>query len=140
MSASPPTSGAVPPWSLALGAMLSVQLGSALSVPLIDTIGAAGTAWLRLTAGALLFPVLRHAPDMLALRHMPPTAFGTWMALEPAMGVLLGLVVLSQQPSLVQLAGIALVVTAGAGAQRGGRRTTPTDTREHVPLDVPEPT
>lgn len=289
MSRHTATAGSVPPWTLAVGAMLSVQLGSALSVPLIDLVGAAGTAWLRLTAGALvflvvarpplrsvrrsdvpalvglgvasglvtifflaaleriplhtavaveflgpltvaavrsdrtralvwpglallgvvaltepwqgsvdlaglgfaalgavgwavhivltqhvgdrysgitalsmtvpiaavtaavvgvgqaagqlttqvlvwaaglalLFPVLQYALDMLALRRMTPTAFGTLMALEPAIGLLLGLLVLAQRPSPVQVAGIALVVIAGAGAQRGGRRTTPART------------
>lgn len=281
--------GSVPPWTLAVGAMLSVQLGSALSVGLIDTVGAAGTAWLRLSIGALVFlvlarpplrsvrrvdlppllglgitsglvtvcflaaldriplgtavaieflgpltvaalrshnarglvwpglallgvagmtepwegvvdlvgvgyaacaavgwagyivltqhvgdrftgitalsitvpiaaataavvgvpqavghlslevvaaavglalllPVLPYALEMLALRRMTPTAFGTLMALEPAMGLVLGLLVLSQQPSPLQLAGISLVVLAGAGAQRGGRRAAPTET------------
>jgi inner membrane transporter RhtA len=279
-------SSVAPPWTLAIGAMLSVQLGSALSVPLIDQVGAAGTAWLRLSLGglfflavarpawrsirrqdlpplialgvvsgltticflaaiariplgtavaieflgpltvaavrahdrralfwpglalvgvlgltepwhgeidptgvlfaglgavgwgafivltqrvgdrhtglsalaftvpiaaltaavpgipqaaghlsvgvvltaaglALLFPVLQYALDLLALRHMTQTAFGTLMALEPAVGLLLGLILLSQEPSRVQLFGIALVVIAGAAAQRGGRRTPP---------------
>jgi inner membrane transporter RhtA len=36
---------------------------------------------------------------------------GTLMALEPAIGVLLGLLVLHQQPSPAQLAGILLVVS-----------------------------
>jgi len=281
---SPPGPIVVPPWTLAIGAMLFVQLGSALSVPLIDEVGAAGTAWLRLSLGgllflvvarpawrslrrqdlpalvglgvvsglvticflaaiariplgtavaieflgpltvaavrahsrrallwpglalvgvvgltepwhgdidpggllfaglgavgwgafivltqhvgdrhtglsalaltvpiaavtaavpgipqaaghlsvkgvltaaglALLFPVLQYALDLLALRHMTQTAFGTLMALEPAVGVLLGLVVLSQEPTPMQLLGIATVVVAGAAAQRGGRRT-----------------
>jgi inner membrane transporter RhtA len=71
---------------------------------------------------AVLLPVLPFALEMLALRRMTPTAFGTLMALEPGMGVLLGLVVLSQRPSIVQLSGILLVVLAGAAAQRGGRR------------------
>ncbi len=66
--------------------------------------------------------MLPFALEMLALRRMTPTAFGTLMALEPGMGVLLGLVVLSQRPSIVQLAGILLVVLAGAAAQRGGQR------------------
>ena len=284
-----PAAGSVPPWTLAVGAMLSVQLGSALSVPLIDTVGAAGTAWLRLSIGALvflllarpplrsvrradlpallglgvisgfvticflaaleriplgtavaveflgpltvaairshstralvwpglallgvvgltepwqgtidlaglgfaalgaigwagsivltqhvgdrytgvtalsmtvpiaaataavvgvpqaaghlsleviaaaaglalLFPVLQYALDLLALRRMTPTAFGTLMALEPAIGLMLGLLVLSQHPSPIQIAAIALVVLAGAGAQHGGRRTTSTNT------------
>jgi inner membrane transporter RhtA len=43
------------------------------------------------------------------------------MALEPAIGVLLGLLVLHQTPSPIQVAGILLVVLAGAAAQRGGR-------------------
>ncbi len=280
-----PAASPVPPWTLAVGAMLSVQLGSALSVPLIGAVGAAGTAWLRLSIGglvflalarpplrsirradlpallglgvisglvticflaaieriplgtavaveflgpltvaalrshsrrtlvwpglallgvvgltepwqgtidlaglsfamlgavgwagsivltqhvgdrftgvtalsmtvpiaaataavvgvpqaaghltlhvviaaaglALLFPVLQYALDLLALRRMTPTAFGTLMALEPAIGLLLGLLILTQHPSPLQIAAIALVVLAGAGAQRGGRRTT----------------
>lgn len=295
---------AVPPWTLGLGAILSVQLGSALSVDLIDTVGAAGTAWLRLTAGALVFlaiarpplrsvrradlpsliglgvvsgivticflaaldriplgtavaveflgpltvaavlsrsrralvwpalalvgvvaltepwegdingpglgfaalaavgwgvyivltqkvgdrftgisalsmtvpiaaataavvgvpqaaghitpgvmlaaaglalllPVLPYALEMLALRRMTHTAFGTLMALEPAMGLLLGLIVLSQQPSAVQVVGIAVVVLAGAGAQRGGRRADSThvvDEEPKLPVTAFEPT
>lgn len=46
---------------------------------------------------ALLFPVMQYALDLPALRHMTQTAFGTLMALEPAVGVLLGLLLLSQQ-------------------------------------------
>lgn len=67
---------------------------------------------------AVLLPVLPYAFEMLALRRMTPTAFGTLMALEPAFGVLLGLIVLDQQPSIGQVVGILLVVLAGAGAQR----------------------
>ena len=55
--------------------------------------------------------------------HGPrPTAFGTLMAVEPGFAVLLGALVLHQTPSPAQVAGIALVVIAGAGAQRGGIR------------------
>jgi inner membrane transporter RhtA len=71
---------------------------------------------------AILLPVLPFAFELLALRHMTPTAFGTLMALEPAIGVLLGLLVLHQQPSTTQLVGIMLVVLAGTAAQRDGRR------------------
>ncbi len=71
---------------------------------------------------ALLLPVLPFALEMLALRRMTPTAFGTLMAIEPAIGLLLGLLVLGQAPSPIQLGGILLVVLAGAAAQRGGRR------------------
>jgi len=71
---------------------------------------------------AILLPVLPLALEMIALREMTPTAFGTLMALEPAFAVLLGALVLHQTPAPPQILGIVLVVLAGAGAQRGGRR------------------
>jgi len=71
---------------------------------------------------AILLPVLPFALEMLALRQMMPNAFGTLMSIEPAIGLLLGLLVLHQQPSATQLVGIMLVVLAGAASQRGGRR------------------
>lgn len=83
---------------------------------------------------ALLLPVLPYALELLALRHLTPTAFGTLMALEPAIGVLLGLLVLHQTPSTVQLVGIMLVVLAGAAAQHGGRR--PAAAGAHSELDL----
>lgn len=71
---------------------------------------------------AILLPVLPFALEMTALRHMTHAAFGTLMALEPAIGAVLGFVVLRQHPGPAQILGIVLVVLAGAGAQRGGRR------------------
>lgn len=71
---------------------------------------------------ALLLPVLPYALEMLALRRLTTTSFGTLMALEPAIGTVLGLIVLRQNPNAVQILGIALVITAGAAAQRGGHR------------------
>lgn len=103
-----------------------------------------GVAVLATAAGlALLFPVLQYALVMLALRGMTQAAFGTLMALEPAIGALLGLIVLSQGLSAVQVAGIAFVVVAGAGAQRGGRRTPPEEDagqeQDAVVLEAMEP-
>lgn len=71
---------------------------------------------------AILLPILPFALELVALRHMTHNAFGTLMALEPGIGLLLGLIVLHQQPSSIQLVGILLVVLAGAAAQRAGRR------------------
>jgi inner membrane transporter RhtA len=51
----PSSTTRVPAWSLAVGAMLSVQLGAAISVGLFDSIGVAGTAWLRMTFAAVGF-------------------------------------------------------------------------------------
>jgi inner membrane transporter RhtA len=71
---------------------------------------------------ALLLPVLPFAFEMLALRRMTTTAFGTLMALEPAIAVVLGLLVLHQKPAAIHIAGITLVACAGAAAQRRGQR------------------
>jgi inner membrane transporter RhtA len=78
---------------------------------------------------ALLLPVLPFALELLALRRMTTAAFGTLMALEPAIGVILGLLVLHQTPAAIHLAGIALVVCAGAAAQRRGRRDIEAESR-----------
>ena len=87
---------------------------------------------------AILLPVLPFALELLALRHMTHHAFGTLMALEPAIGVLLGLLVLHQQPSTTQLVGILLVVLSGAAAQRTGQGRHPASepTGPHSELDL----
>lgn len=87
---------------------------------------------------ALLAPVLQFVLELAALRRMTATAFGTLMALEPAAALLLGLVLLTQMPTLVQCLGIALVVIAGAASQRGGRREPPVPTGP-VPLQEERP-
>ena len=69
-------SSAVPPWGLAVAAMLSVQLGAALSVDVISAVGPAGTAWLRLSAGALIFLALARPPLRAVRRHDVPVLLG----------------------------------------------------------------
>ena len=71
---------------------------------------------------ALITPVIAFGLEMLALRRMTHTAFGTLLSIEPAFGILIGLLVLAQQPTILQLVGIALVVIAGTAAQQGGKR------------------
>jgi inner membrane transporter RhtA len=71
-----PHTVSVPPWGLAVVAMLSVQLGSALSVHLIAIVGPAGTAWLRLSAGALIFLVLARPPLRAVRRDPVPAPLG----------------------------------------------------------------
>lgn len=79
---------------------------------------------LLIVAGlALLAPTIPFMLEMLALKRMTHTAFGTLMALEPAFGVVIGLIILHQVPTWMQIIGIVLVVSAGAAAQRGGLRT-----------------
>ncbi|WP_225770130.1 DMT family transporter [Inquilinus sp. Marseille-Q2685] len=75
---------------------------------------------LGITIGlAILVPLLPYALEMMALRRMPTRAFGILMSAEPALGTLIGFVVLGQALSPAQLAGIALVVIASLGAVAG---------------------
>ncbi len=45
----------VPPWGIAIAAMLCVQLGSVLSVDPIADGRPAGAAWLQLSIGSLIY-------------------------------------------------------------------------------------
>ncbi|MDZ4265863.1 MAG: EamA family transporter [Mycobacterium sp.] len=78
---------------------------------------------------AVLLPVVPFALELLALRRLTTAAFGTLMSLEPALAMVVGLLVLQQVPGPLAIAGIAFVVAAGAGAARTGARPP-------VPLEV----
>lgn len=74
------------------------------------------------TAGlAILTPLLPYALEMMALRRLPSSTFGILMSAEPGIGALAGFVVLSEPLSLQQIAGIALVICASAGAVSSAR-------------------
>jgi inner membrane transporter RhtA len=62
-------------------------------------------------SSALPFPL-----ELFALTGMPIRVYGTFTSLEPALGTLMGLLVLRELPSGVQLAGIAAIVAASLGA------------------------
>jgi inner membrane transporter RhtA len=79
---------------------------------------------------AILLPVVPFALEMLALRRLTTAAFGTLMALEPAFAMIVGLIVLHQDPGAAGLIGICFVVAAGIGAARSGARRAP------VPAEV----
>lgn len=120
---------------LALTIPIAALFTTAVGLPqVID--GAFDWRILALVAGiALITPVISFGLEMLALRRMTHTAFGTLLSIEPAFGILIGALVLSQAPTVIQAVGIAIVVAAGAAAQRGGRRDSPV-THEPV-LAVP---
>nr|WP_133741007.1 EamA family transporter [Actinorugispora endophytica] len=77
---------------------------------------------------ALLYPLLPLLLEMVVLQRMSRTAFSTFASVEPAISLLMGVLVIAQTPAPVQLAGMALVVAAGIGSARGdaaGRRVDP---------------
>lgn len=74
---------------------------------------------------AVLLPVVPFALELMALRRLTAASFGTLMALEPALALIVGLVVLTQVPGPAAVVGICLVVVAGVGAARTGGRVEP---------------
>jgi inner membrane transporter RhtA len=112
-----------------VGAQLSGLQGLAMSLGTATIVAAPLAAWPALRGLtpvlaaqgiglAVLVPLLPFSLELLALRRMRVAAFGTLMALEPGIAVLIGLVVLGQLPAAWQVAGVVLVVIAGIGAQR----------------------
>ena len=98
----------------------------ALPVGLPQAAGGLDTQVLLASVGlAVLLPVLPLSLEMLALRRLTASAFGTLMALEPGFAVVMGTLLLDQLPAPLQVLGVALVVVAGIGAERHGHRPPP---------------
>ncbi|GAA1794443.1 EamA family transporter [Nocardioides hankookensis] len=76
---------------------------------------------------AILLPLVPFTLELLALRRLTTGAFGTLMALDPAVALLVGLLALHQVPNLLAVAGIGFVVAAGIGAERSGAREDDSD-------------
>jgi len=98
--------------AMAIGALVVlpagvVQAGGALAQP--DLLGA-------VFAIALASSVLPYSLELEALRRLPAAVFGVLMSLQPAVAALAGFVVLGQQLGAPELAAIAMVVVASAGA------------------------
>jgi len=74
---------------------------------------------------AMLLPVVPFSLEMYALRRLTTSAFGNLMCLEPAFALVAGFALLGQVPRAWSLAGVALVIAAGLGAERHGARTVP---------------
>jgi inner membrane transporter RhtA len=90
--------------------------------------------WLVGLGLAVLLPVVPFGLEMLALRRLSTAAFGTLMSLEPAIALVVGLVLLTQVPGPLAVVGIAFVVAAGIGAERTGGRDAPVREREPLPV------
>jgi inner membrane transporter RhtA len=116
-----------------VGDAVSGISGLAISMPVaavVATLAVGPEVLGRLDAGlllaglglAILLPVVPFTLELLALRRLDAGAFGTLMALEPAIALVVGLTVLQQVPDLVAVVGIGLVVVAGIGAERSGAR------------------
>lgn len=106
--------------ALTIGAVAMLPLGLlSAGATLLD-----GEVLLRGLGIALLSSAIPYSLELLALRRLSAGAFGVLLSLEPAAAALAGLLVLSQTLDLLQVAGMAMVVSASiAVLGRRGRGT-----------------
>ena len=107
------------------GLAVSLPVAGAIAVLAVGRAELGKVTWpllLIMLALALLHPVLPFSLELLALRRLTATAFGTLMSLEPAVALLAGLLLLGQLPGIAPGFGVILVVIAGIGATRAGAR------------------
>jgi inner membrane transporter RhtA len=138
----------------AVGDELTGLHGLAISLPVAGVVATvvAGPAaipsmsWHLVLVGlglAILLPVVPFSLEMLALRRLTTSAFGTLMSLEPAFALVIGLLVLHQLPGLWPVLGVGFVVAAGIGAERTGARHEPAPStagqRAEITESVPRP-
>nr|MDT0660566.1 EamA family transporter [Micromonospora sp. DSM 115978] len=130
-----------------VGDEVSGVRGMAVSMPVAGIVatGVVGPAvladltWQLVLVGlglAVLLPVIPFTLELLALRRLTTAAFGTLMCLEPAIALIVGLIVLHQVPGPAPVLGIAFVIAAGIGAERTGARP-PTAVRPPIRGDRP---
>jgi inner membrane transporter RhtA len=109
---------------LAVSITVAALVASVVSGPAV--IGVLSPRLLVVGVGlAMLLPVVPFSLEMYALRRLTTSAFGTLMCLEPAFALVAGFALLGQVPRAWSLAGVALVIAAGLGAERHGARTVP---------------
>jgi inner membrane transporter RhtA len=103
--------------SMPVAGLISLGIGGPALLPELDL------ELLLLGLGlATLVPLVPFALEMLALRRLTTTAFGTLMSLEPAVALVIGFLALGQSPGLLPVIGVGFVVVAGVGAERTGAR------------------
>jgi len=116
------------------GVAVSIPVAGLVATLLVGPSVVGSLTWGVVVAGlglAVLLPVIPFTLELFALRRLTTAAFGTLMALEPAMALVIGLLVLNQVPTLLPVVGIVCVVVAGIGAERtGARQRTPADVAE----------
>lgn len=109
------------------GLALAMTVGAVIALPF--GIVQAGEALLRVdllalgAAVAVLSSLIPYALELIALRRLPAAVFAILMSMAPATAALAGWVLLGQSLAWWELAGIALVVVASAGAVLTAGRT-----------------
>ena len=113
------------------GLAMAMVVAAALLLPVGIAGGGADLLDPRLAAVgfgvAMLSSAIPYSLELEALRRLAAGTFGVLMSLEPAVAALVGLVLLGQGLSALELVAIALVVVASAGALGTSRAPAPVE-------------
>jgi inner membrane transporter RhtA len=101
-------------------AALAVSVAAILTLPVGVHHAGSSLFSLALIPMALLMALFSSAIpfslELYALRGMPARTFAVFMCVEPAFGVLSGLLILNERLAWAQIGGVAVVIIAAAGA------------------------
>ncbi len=110
----------------------AVALGAVIAAAVAAPVGVAHTGaglWAPelfpvAAAVAILSTVIPYSLEMFSLTRLPRRVFGVMMSVEPAMGALFGLLVLSEALTASQWGAIGLVMVASVGVTASGAAAT----------------
>jgi inner membrane transporter RhtA len=102
---------------------LTMATGAATVLLLVPTLlspppGTIDARTVTLGAAAGVLTAIPYTLEFLALRWMRAATYGVLVSLEPAVAAVVGVLLLGQTPTAVEVVAIALVVTASVGAAR----------------------
>lgn len=113
------------------GLAIAMVVSSVLTLPFAFSAGMSELAQPEVLGLIIFVGILSSAfpfsLEMEAMRRLPSNVFGVFMSLEPAIAAMIGFLVLGQVVEPRELAAIALVVTASAGALRSAGVPEPID-------------
>lgn len=104
--------------AMTVGAVISLPFGIAQAHTVLTQVNILALG----AAVALLSSTVPYALELIALRRLPASAFAILMSLGPATASLAGFLLLGQHLAWLEIAGIALVITASIGAVRAAAR------------------
>src|SRR5438477_1020826 len=74
---------------------------------------------------AILSGAFPYSLEMIGLKRLPAHTFGVLMSVEPALGALIGRILLREKLALLQIIAIACVIAASVGSTLSSRRRAP---------------